>query len=322
LDDVPIFWNRLMNPQCGRMLGLWCDTNHPALAEFPTEANCDWQWTQIVRGERAMNLEKLPRGLRPIVSAIDDWNRNWKLGVLFEARVGKGKLLVSAINVEQNQNPVAQQLRRSLLDYMAGGKFQPAMEITPEEFAGLRFDTAVMRKLGASVQADGKDAGAAIDGDPNTFWLVDAAKRGRNARPAPRPHTLMVTFTNSVAMEGLVLLNRQNDRDHSGDVREFEVQISADGTNWTQGARGELASTWNPQTIRFDKTMTARQIRFISSSGFGNDAASALAEFAVIYAGPDLSENEDAPGRYRRVRSTSADVDEGEESAPPPKPAK
>ena len=47
LDNVPVFWNRLMNPQWGRMLGLDCDFRHPALAEFPTRNYCDWQWTQM-----------------------------------------------------------------------------------------------------------------------------------------------------------------------------------------------------------------------------------------------------------------------------------
>jgi hypothetical protein len=32
LARVPVFWNALMGPTWSRMLGLWCDTNHPALA--------------------------------------------------------------------------------------------------------------------------------------------------------------------------------------------------------------------------------------------------------------------------------------------------
>jgi hypothetical protein len=301
-----------MNPQWGRMLGLWCDTNHPGLAGFPTDANCDWQWTSILRGARAMNLEKLPRGLKPIVSAIDDWNRNWKLGVLFEARVGTGRLMVCTLDLQRDldKRSVARQLRRSVLDYMATEKYQPATEITPAEFSRLRFDSRVMRKLGAVAQADGRDVDAAIDGDPNTFWLAGAPGKGPDAAPAtPRPHVFTVTFTNAVPIEGLVLVDRQNDRDHIGDVRKYEVQVSDDGKDWQEMARGELASTWSPQTVRFGKTVTARQLRFISLSGFGNDKASALAELAVIYAGPKLPESGENI-ELKRVRSTSGDVDE------------
>jgi hypothetical protein len=99
LDDVPVFWNRLMGPAWGRMLGLLAETRHPALAAFPTEAHFDWQWAEIVRGARAVNLDRLPRALEPIVWAIDDWNRNYKLGLLFECRVGRGRLLVSGADL-------------------------------------------------------------------------------------------------------------------------------------------------------------------------------------------------------------------------------
>ncbi len=61
LDTVPVFWNRLMNPAWGRMLGLWIDKNSPALAAFPTENFNDWQWTEIVKNARAINLDKLPQ---------------------------------------------------------------------------------------------------------------------------------------------------------------------------------------------------------------------------------------------------------------------
>ena len=146
MKNIPVFWNIQMTvrppanptPKFDAMLGLLCDTNHPALAEFPTEANCDWQWTELVNNVRSVNLSKAPLSLRPIVSAIDDWNRNWRLGVIFECNVGPGRLLVSAINLDNERGgPELQQLRRSLLDYMAGNKFKPAATLTPEQVASL-----------------------------------------------------------------------------------------------------------------------------------------------------------------------------------------
>ncbi len=124
-----------MNPKLECMLGLWCDVKHPALAGFPSEAFCDWQWTDIIRNMRAINIEKAPQGLQPIVSAIDDWNRNYKLGVVFECKVGTGRLLVSAADIQGDleKRTVARQLRRSLLDYMAGERFQPPVVLTADE---------------------------------------------------------------------------------------------------------------------------------------------------------------------------------------------
>jgi beta-galactosidase len=150
MKNVPIFWNIQMTvrppqntrPKFDAMLGLFCDTNHPALAEFPTEANCDWQWIQLVNNVRSVNLAGAPPSLRPIVSAIDDWNRNWRLGVIFECNVGPGRLLVSAINLDNERGgSELQQLRRSLLDYMAGEKFNPTAALTPEQVSSLWTDS-------------------------------------------------------------------------------------------------------------------------------------------------------------------------------------
>lgn len=146
MHNVPIFWNIQMTvrppqnprPKFDAMLGLLVETNSPALAEFPTDKNCDWQWTSLVNNVRSVNLESAPASLRPIVWAIDDWNRNWKLGVIFECNVGPGRLLVSAINLDgERGGPGLPQLRRSLLDYMGSDKFHPAVTLTPEQAGAL-----------------------------------------------------------------------------------------------------------------------------------------------------------------------------------------
>ncbi len=135
LDNVPVFWNRLMNPKLSAMLGLWVDEKNPALAEFPTEGFCDWEWADLVKNVRPVNIEAMPKELKPIVSAIDDWARNYKLGLIFEARVGNGRLMVSGVNLVGNMQgwAVPEQLRRSLLDYMASDKFEPKVALSTEQ---------------------------------------------------------------------------------------------------------------------------------------------------------------------------------------------
>ena len=142
LESLPVFWNIQMTvrpprnpaPKFDAMLGLLCQPAHPALAEFPTGINCDWQWTAVFAGARSVNLGGAPRSLQPIVAAIDDWNRAWRLGVIFECRVGSGRLLVSAIDVEDPAaGPGARQLRRSLLDYMGTEAFRPEAALGPAE---------------------------------------------------------------------------------------------------------------------------------------------------------------------------------------------
>jgi hypothetical protein len=322
LADVPVFWNRLMNPGWGRMLGLWVDNKHPALAGFPTDVHFDWQWTELVAGARAMNLDRLPKGLQPIVQPIDDWNRNYKLGALFEARVGQGRLMVSTLDLENrlDERPAARQLRKSVLAYMGGVAFQPKAELAPDAFRAVLFDTRVMKKLGA--RASGwPDAANTIDGDPNTYALVSVKGEVKGEAVRPQPE-LTIAFPAPVPFSGLVLMPRQNHREHEGDVREWLVQVSDDGSNWREVKRAALGSTFDPQTVSFDQGVSARYLKLTSLSGFGNDRASALADVAVVYAGPALPE-ESGEVEYKRSRSVSADVDEaGMDDKRPARPKK
>ena len=306
LDWVPVFWNRLMNPAWGRMLGMWIDDKHPALANFPTENYNGWQWTEIVRGARAVNLDRLPKELQPIVQPIDDWNRNYKLGLVFEAKVGKGKLMVASADLanELDKRIVARQLRRSLLDYMATAQFDPKVVVTPEHIESLFFDTRIMKRLGATASASG-DAANAIDGDPNTFWIAG------DARDAARQNQeLTISFPNAVSFSGLVIMPRQNGREHEGDIREYSIQVSDDGTTWREVKRGQLVSTFDPQRIDFGQNRSAKFIKITSISGFGADKQTALADVAVTYTGPRLPDSEEEI-EYKRSRASSPDIDEG-----------
>lgn len=317
LDDVPVFWNRLMGPAWSRMLGLLNNVRHPALDLFPTESNFDWQWSEVVRGARAVNLDRLPPALEPIVWAIDDWNRNYKLGLLFECRVGRGRLLVSGADLETGlaARPAARQLRRSLLAYVASSRFRPAVAVRPEELRALLFDTRVMKRLGAVAGGESQPANPAanaIDGDPNTFWLAGDARKSLK-----HPHTLSISFPEPVAVSGLVLMPRQNHREHEGDVRGYVVEASDDGTNWREVARGELVSTFEPQRLTFAQTFSVRHLRLNALSGFGTDVTAALAELAVVYAGPRLPDAPDDAPEYRRSRTATTDIDEGVPVAQP-----
>ena len=306
LDWVPVFWNRLMNPGWGRMLGLWIDDKHPALANFPTENYNGWQWTEIVRGARAVNLDRLPKELQPIVQPIDDWNRNYKLGLVFEAKVGSGKLMIASADLvtDLDKRIAARQLRRSLVDYMASSRFDPKVLLTPEQIESLFFDTRIMKRLSATATAAG-DAANAIDGDPNTFWTAG------DPRTASRQNQeLTISFPNAVSFSGLVIMPRQNGREHEGDVRGYSIQISSDGTDWTEVKRGELISTFDPQKILFGNEVSAKFIKITALSGFGADKTTALADVAVIYTGPKLPDSEEEI-EYKRSRASSPDIDEG-----------
>ncbi|HEY4381361.1 MAG TPA: hypothetical protein VGN01_13505 [Acidobacteriaceae bacterium] len=162
VSTLPIFWNHLMNPNGTTMLGLWNDTKHPALAGFPTQSNCDWQWVDITGNIRALNVDTLPKALQPIVQPIDDWNRNLKLALLYECSVGTGKLMVCGIDLDAKRVGTPS-LRRSILDYMGSERFKPTVPVT----------VADLRAHWFSLDPNHVDPGANKPAAPTSPDLVD-----------------------------------------------------------------------------------------------------------------------------------------------------
>lgn len=137
---LPVFWNTSwfkMRPP--HTLGILCDPKSAAFKNFPTSFHSDFQWWEIVNNAQVMNLEDFPAGFRPLIQPIDTWFLNRKLGLVFEARVGKGKLIVSSANLsaEGEHGPAAKQLYYSLQKYMSSKDFNPVNSV----------DIAVVRDL-------------------------------------------------------------------------------------------------------------------------------------------------------------------------------
>jgi len=119
-------------------LGILCDPKSPALARFPTEFHSNWQWWHLVKNSRPIILDETPDDYRPIVQVIDNFARNHKLGLIAETKVGKGRMLICAIDLlSLQEKPEARQLLHSLLQYAGSREFAPKAEI----------DTELLRKL-------------------------------------------------------------------------------------------------------------------------------------------------------------------------------
>lgn len=127
-----IFWNTAWTEgQTPHTLGILCNPSHKALAMFPTEYHSNWQWRDAMSHSNAIMLAPISSEIKPIVRVIDDWVTNRSLALLFEVKVGKGKLLVSGIdlNQEMGKRPEAQQLLFSLKKYMASKDFNPTVSV-------------------------------------------------------------------------------------------------------------------------------------------------------------------------------------------------
>jgi hypothetical protein len=123
-----IFWNTTWTSgQAPHTLGVLCNPSHPALAGFPTEYHSNYQWWDLLAHGSVIHLDSVQTGLRPLVRVVDDWNKNRNLALMFEAQVGKGRLVVSGADLltDLEHRPAARQMRRSLEAYMAGTECRP-----------------------------------------------------------------------------------------------------------------------------------------------------------------------------------------------------
>lgn len=66
---------------------------------------------------------------------IPDWNNPRKVGLVLEAKVGKGRLLISGIDLCNNMHErlVARQLLYSLERYITSNEFDPTEALTIED---------------------------------------------------------------------------------------------------------------------------------------------------------------------------------------------
>lgn len=283
----PIFWNRYMiASQKSHTLGLLCDSKHPALAQFPTDFYQDWQWNDILTSGHGIVMDTLPRDLKPIVQPIDDWNTNRKFGLLFECRVGKGKLLVCTADLTKDpeRRPAARQLRNSLLAYAASDAFDPKVEV-PEALLEKLLETprpSTLVNIGAKVIAlDSKDpqnpGTMAIDGDPTTFWRTEKAK--------PMPHFITIDLGREMPLRGLDCLPRQDEP--NGRCLDCEVYATNNPGLW-----GDPLATiqWKNndqwQTFPFGKEVMARYLKIVVKSAVGNTKYTCPAEFDIVTTSP------------------------------------
>jgi len=135
-----IFWNTAWTArQAPHTLGILCDPGNQGLADFPTESHSNWQWWDAMSHSQALLLSGLEPRPTPIVRLIDDWCTNRPLGLIFEVGLGRGRLIVSGIDLltDRETRPEARQLLYSLVKYLSGNDLGPVPEVGIDMLRGL-----------------------------------------------------------------------------------------------------------------------------------------------------------------------------------------
>lgn len=125
----------------------------------------------------------------------------------------------------------------------------------------------------SSSTAEGTDGAAVnvIDGNPNTYWH---STWGQQSQGIELPQSVTLNIREVKTIYKVDYLARQNGS--SGRILEYGIEVSVDGTEFTEVAHGTLASTTEWQEIEFIP-VEAQYVRFV-----GYRAASSGTESCAI----------------------------------------
>lgn len=134
---VPVFWSPVHFPDQPGTMGLLIRDRHPALKDFPTDPQSNWQWWDLCINSKTLDAAEIP-DTAILIRVIDNFVRNGNLANLMEFKFGKGSLLLCSIDITKDieKRPQARQLRHSLLEYMNSPQFSPATLLQEDRLAG------------------------------------------------------------------------------------------------------------------------------------------------------------------------------------------
>lgn len=124
----------MKKPEPVGTMGLLNNQEHDALKQFPCEFYSTPQWYHIVSHADMAILDETNAQYRPIVQMIDNIERNHKLGLLFEADVKKGNLMVCTSRLYEIYDHIeVQHFAESVVNYMLSDSFAPTKELQLDE---------------------------------------------------------------------------------------------------------------------------------------------------------------------------------------------
>ena len=138
---LPVFWNTSwfkMRPP--HTTGAYIDQQHPLFKyDFPTDDWSNLNWWELLNRAQVMNLTEFPKDYQSPIQPIDTWHVSRKLGMLVEAKVLKGSLLMTTMDITSDleHRLVACQMRQAILAYMESDDFQPSLTLAPQVISDL-----------------------------------------------------------------------------------------------------------------------------------------------------------------------------------------
>ena len=285
------FWCPIMFRWEPMTMGTLVKNQHPAFRDFPSEFYTGWQWWNIISNAVTVDLEGTPDNFGPLLQSIDTYDRCLKEGIIFEAKVERGKLLMAAIDFDKNieNRPAAKQLLYSLKKYVSGNEFNPDQTL-PVSCISAMFKqptlTAGARVILCDSYETGNEPDKVIDSDLASIWHTAYDNPGNFAvtnkqTETDYPHEVQIELGAETTFKGFVYHPRLDGR--NGWVSDYAFYISSDGKNWGSPViQGRLAQTDQPKEVLFPAVQKAKFIRFVALKGFGGQKWASMAELVLV----------------------------------------
>lgn len=112
-----------------------------------------------------------------------------------------------------------------------------------------------------SQEVSGANAKAqmAIDGNPNTIWHTQWVGQVK-----PFPHNFTIDQGSAVTISGLRYLPRPSSTGANGRIGNFSIEVSANGTSWSEVSSGRWEDSAEEKTAYFDE----QAVRFVRLNAF------------------------------------------------------
>ncbi|NEO32815.1 MAG: PKD domain-containing protein [Symploca sp. SIO3C6] len=118
-------------------------------------------------------------------------------------------------------------------------------------------------------------ASNAIDGDLSTFWHTQWYNQ-----TDPLPHHIDLDLGSPLTISGLTYLPRQ-DGSENGHIKDYEIYVSNDGTNWEKKIEGTWTYSTDKKTVNFEPA-TATHVRLQALSEVNDQPFTSAAEIEVL----------------------------------------
>lgn len=265
-----IFWNAQMGPKWGRSLGLVVQEDSPLFHYFPSKRDGGWQWEDILTKARGFCMHGLEQ-IEPLVRVIDDWNRNLPLGLIWEARVGSGRLLLVSADLQGSfeDRPAANALKTAICSYVASEAFSPTQRIEPEAIERHLFPMNRMEELTEAVHCDEsavmKDRRALVSANPGESVCIEKKEF---------PITITVRLKKPVMAEGILYVPEQRERYRNSYPKDYELQLwDMDTNDWKEveieGIK-RFRNTSLSQKVLWKQSHMTEGIRLVIKSCYGS----------------------------------------------------